>query len=109
MLKLEDIITVRHVELMCKVTLATGSIVGYAYAMEFFIAWYSGNPYERFQFLPNRAADPVHHRAAAAHSSRRRIGGRFGRWSPATWWCRSFSGSRKIAPACWWFSSFRSW
>ena len=29
---------------MCKVTLATGSIVGYAYAMEFFIAWYSGNP-----------------------------------------------------------------
>ena len=41
--KLEDVITVRHVELMCKVTLATGSIVGYAYAMEFFIAWYSGN------------------------------------------------------------------
>src|SRR6266566_4822981 len=34
--KLEDIITVRHVELMCKVTLATGSIVGYAYGMEFF-------------------------------------------------------------------------
>ena len=37
----------RHIDLMCKVTLATGSIVGYAYAMEFFIAWYSGNPYER--------------------------------------------------------------
>jgi len=49
--KLEDVITVRHVELMCKVTLATGSIVGYAYAMEFFIAWYSGNPYERFAFI----------------------------------------------------------
>jgi molybdopterin-containing oxidoreductase family membrane subunit len=55
--KLEDIITVRHVELMCKVTLATGSIVGYAYAMEFFIAWYSGNPYERFTFI-NRAFGP---------------------------------------------------
>jgi molybdopterin-containing oxidoreductase family membrane subunit len=55
--KLEDIITVRHVELMCKVTLATGSIVGYAYAMEFFIAWYSGNPYERFAFI-NRAFGP---------------------------------------------------
>jgi molybdopterin-containing oxidoreductase family membrane subunit len=54
LLKLEDIITVRHVELMCKVTLATGSIVGYAYAMEFFIAWYSGNEYERYAFL-NRA------------------------------------------------------
>jgi Ni/Fe-hydrogenase subunit HybB-like protein len=55
--KLEDIITVRHVDLMCKVTLATGSIVGYAYATEFFIAWYSGNPYERFTFL-NRAFGP---------------------------------------------------
>src|SRR5450631_891478 len=54
LLRLEDIITVRHVELMCKVTLATGSIVGYAYAMEFFIAWYSGNPYERYAFI-NRA------------------------------------------------------
>jgi molybdopterin-containing oxidoreductase family membrane subunit len=39
------------------VTLATGSIVGYAYAMEFFIAWYSGNPYERFTFQ-NRAFGP---------------------------------------------------
>ncbi len=54
---LQDLITVRHVELMCKVTLATGTIVGYAYAMEFFIAWYSGNPYERFTFV-NRAFGP---------------------------------------------------
>src|SRR5260221_5523673 len=55
--KLEEVITVRHVELMCKVTLATGSIVGYAYAVEFFIAWYSGNPYERYAFI-NRATGP---------------------------------------------------
>ncbi len=55
--KLEDVITVRHIGLMCKVTLATGSIVGYAYAMEFFIAWYSGNPYERYAFI-NRAFGP---------------------------------------------------
>jgi len=55
--KLEDLITMRHIDLMCKVTLATGSIVGYAYAMEFFIAWYSGNPNERFHFL-NRALGP---------------------------------------------------
>src|SRR3954452_6897076 len=54
---LEDVITPRHIELMCKVTLATGSIVGYAYAMEFFIAWYSGNPNERFHFM-NRALGP---------------------------------------------------
>jgi molybdopterin-containing oxidoreductase family membrane subunit len=55
--KLQDIITMRHIDIMCKVTLATGSIVGYAYAMEFFIAWYSGNPFERFHFM-NRALGP---------------------------------------------------
>ena len=54
---LEEIITVRHVELMCKVILATGSIVGYAYGMEFFIAWYGGNPYELYAFK-NRAFGP---------------------------------------------------
>ncbi|MSR66661.1 MAG: hydrogenase [Pedosphaera sp.] len=54
---LEDVITTRHIELMCKVTLATGSIVGYAYGMEFFIAWYGGNPYELYAFK-NRAFGP---------------------------------------------------
>src|SRR5664280_459706 len=48
--KLEEVITMRHIDVMCKVTLATGSIVGYAYLMEYFIAWYSGNPYERWTF-----------------------------------------------------------
>src|SRR6204780_4906072 len=57
LLKFPNIITVRHVELMCKVTLATSCIVGYAYGMEFFIAWYSGNPYERFTFM-QRATGP---------------------------------------------------
>ena len=55
--RLEDVITVRHVELMCKVLLATGSMVGYAYGMEFFIAWYGGNPYELYAFK-NRAFGP---------------------------------------------------
>ena len=55
--KLQDVITVRHVELMCKVIIATGSMVGYAYGMEFFIAWYSGNPYELYAFK-NRAFGP---------------------------------------------------
>jgi molybdopterin-containing oxidoreductase family membrane subunit len=50
LLKLEELITPRHIDVMCKVTLVTGSIVGYAYAMEYFIAWYSGNPYERWTF-----------------------------------------------------------
>ena len=55
--KLQDIITMRHIDVMCKVTLATGSIVGYAYGIEFFIAWYSGSPFERFAFI-NRAIGP---------------------------------------------------
>ena len=54
---LEDIITVRHLENMCKIMLATGMMVGYAYGMEFFMAWYSGNPYEQFAFI-NRAFGP---------------------------------------------------
>ena len=54
---LEHIITIGHLENMNKVILLTGSIVGYAYAMEFFIAWYSGNPLEQFVFL-NRALGP---------------------------------------------------
>jgi len=52
--KLEDLITQYHIDCMCKITLATGTIVGYAYAMEFFIAWYGANPYEGFTFI-NRA------------------------------------------------------
>jgi molybdopterin-containing oxidoreductase family membrane subunit len=46
-----------HLELMNKIMLVTGMLVGYAYAMEFFIAWYSGNQYERAIFI-NRAMGP---------------------------------------------------
>ena len=51
---LHDLITQNHIDNMCKITLATGTMVGYAYAMEFFIAWYGANPYEAFAFV-NRA------------------------------------------------------
>ena len=51
---LENFITKRHLENMCKIVLLTGSMVGYAYGMEFFIAWYSGEVYESFAFV-NRA------------------------------------------------------
>jgi Ni/Fe-hydrogenase subunit HybB-like protein len=54
---LEKIVQVKHLENMNKVILLTGTMVGYAYGMEFFIAWYSGNEYERFVFL-NRAFGP---------------------------------------------------
>lgn len=56
-LGLKDIVTMKHIENMNKIILVTGSMVGYAYAMEFFIAWYSGNEYESFAFI-NRAFGP---------------------------------------------------
>lgn len=54
---LKDLVTMRVLENMNKIMLVTGTMVGYAYSMEFFIAWYGGNPYERFTFI-NRAAGP---------------------------------------------------
>jgi molybdopterin-containing oxidoreductase family membrane subunit len=54
---LKNFITMRHLDNMCKIILFTGSIVGYAYSMEFFIAWYSGEIYESFTFI-NRAFGP---------------------------------------------------
>src|ERR1700678_1768035 len=42
---LQNYITLNHLEAMNKIILLTGSIVGYAYGSEFFMAWYSGNPY----------------------------------------------------------------
>ncbi|MDI9620959.1 MAG: polysulfide reductase NrfD [Acidobacteriota bacterium] len=55
---LEDYITMRHVDVMTKLIILTGSIVALAYATEFFTALYSGNPYERFVFS-NRALGPM--------------------------------------------------
>jgi len=55
--RLENYITLNHFDKMAKIMLTTGLMVGYAYSMEFFIAWYSGNEYERFAFL-NRAFGP---------------------------------------------------
>jgi molybdopterin-containing oxidoreductase family membrane subunit len=56
---LEDFITMRHLENMAKVMLATGLIVAYGYSVEAFMAWYSGNHYERFMML-NRAFGPYY-------------------------------------------------
>jgi molybdopterin-containing oxidoreductase family membrane subunit len=48
---MERIITMRHFENMAKIIMLTGMMVGYAYSIEFFVAWYSGNPYEQFAFI----------------------------------------------------------
>jgi Ni/Fe-hydrogenase subunit HybB-like protein len=55
--KMEHLVTMLHFDRMAKLILATGSMVGYAYAIEFFIAWYSGNTFEYFAFV-NRAIGP---------------------------------------------------
>ena len=54
---MKDFITLRHLENMAKIILATGMMVGFAYSMEFFIAWYGGNYYEVAVFI-NRAFGP---------------------------------------------------
>jgi molybdopterin-containing oxidoreductase family membrane subunit len=56
-LRLQDYITIGHIESMNKVILLTGTIVGVAYLTELFIAWYSGYVYEQFAFY-NRALGP---------------------------------------------------
>ena len=56
-LGLKDIVTIKHIENMNKIILVTGTMVGYAYGVEFFMAWYSGNEYESFTFI-NRAFGP---------------------------------------------------
>ena len=56
--KLDRVVLMRHLELMNKFLLLTSLLVGYAYAMEFFIAWYSGNEYEMAHFLQNRPTGP---------------------------------------------------
>ena len=80
--KLEDLITQYHIDCMCKITLATGTIVGYAYGMEFFIAWYGANPYEGFAFV-NRA---------------------FGNYAWAYW---IMIGCNVITPQFFWFKKVR--
>src|SRR6185369_5253011 len=46
-----------HLGAMAKILLLTGTIVGFCYATELFVAWYGGNLYERAAFW-NRATGP---------------------------------------------------
>jgi Ni/Fe-hydrogenase subunit HybB-like protein len=55
--KMKHIITLNHLEKMNQIMIVTGGIVGYAYMMEFFTAWYSGNQFELFNTI-NRALGP---------------------------------------------------
>jgi Ni/Fe-hydrogenase subunit HybB-like protein len=55
---LEDFITMRHLGNMAKVMLATGLIVAYGYMMETFMAFYSGNPFDRFVVVDRMTSPP---------------------------------------------------
>ena len=57
MFGLRDLVTAKHLDNMAKVMLTAGLIVAYGYMNEFFLAWYSGNLYERFHAL-NEVAGP---------------------------------------------------
>jgi Ni/Fe-hydrogenase subunit HybB-like protein len=48
--RLEDFITMRHLDNMAKVMLAMGLIVAYGYLMENFTAWYSGHEAEIYAY-----------------------------------------------------------
>src|SRR6516225_4538913 len=54
---LEDFVTLRHLDNMGKVLLATGLIVAYSYMMETFMAFYSGNSYDQYMMM-NRMTGP---------------------------------------------------
>ena len=57
-LRLEHMITEYHFDNLAKLTLLTGSILFYAYGMEYFVAWYSGNTFEQTTFF-RRAFGPM--------------------------------------------------
>jgi len=81
--KLENLITLRHLDNMNKIILATGSLVGLAYATEFFMAWYSQNMNEVFAFK-NRAFGPY-------------------------WWAYwTMVSCNVISPQLFWFKIFRT-
>ncbi len=58
LMRLEDYITIRHIDRMSKLVILTSGIVGLSYGTEFFMALYSGSSYEQFVFL-NRALGPM--------------------------------------------------
>ena len=53
-LKLEEYITIEHIDVMNKIIVLTGSIVGCAYLTELFMAWYGQNKFEHYAFFQTR-------------------------------------------------------
>ncbi len=57
-LRLENVITIRHLESCAKLLLVTSLIVTYGYIVELFLAWYSGSPDEAYQYFVARPRGP---------------------------------------------------
>ncbi len=76
---LYDLITAKHIDNMAKIICFTGTLVGYAYLMELFIAWYGGNKYEMAAFA-NRI---------------------YKGYYPWAYWCMMFCNV--VAPQVFWF------
>jgi molybdopterin-containing oxidoreductase family membrane subunit len=56
--RLDNVITARHLENLAKLVLVTGMIVAYGYGTEYFMAWYSGDRAEIYQFFHARPFGP---------------------------------------------------
>jgi len=54
---LQRIITDVHFDAMSKLIIVTSAVVGYAYITEFYVAWFSNNPFERAQFMYRISGD----------------------------------------------------
>jgi molybdopterin-containing oxidoreductase family membrane subunit len=91
---MQHIVTIKHLDLMNKFMLATGMMVGYAYAMEFFIAWYSGNPYEQYVFLHNRLGFGILDEQ--------------GNWGPLWWSYWAMVSCNVLVPQIFWFKYCRT-
>ena len=85
-LHLEDYITLEHINIMNKVIVLTGSIVGCAYLTELFISWYGQNKYENYAFMQNRA----------------------NLFSPYGWSYYLMMGCNVLAPQFFWFKKLRT-
>jgi len=55
---LDDVISKRHLDLLAQVTLATAWMLLYSYVVETFVAWYSGDEFERYTYLYERPFGP---------------------------------------------------
>jgi molybdopterin-containing oxidoreductase family membrane subunit len=81
--ELKDVITARHLENMCKLILTTSLLIGYAYFVELFAAWYSGSAIEQYTFR-NRVLGPY-------------------------WWCfATMVACNVLIPQLFWFRWFRT-